>query len=86
MASEDKPYRLPPPIVVADMCLASAWRDEVDDESRLLHEMSSDTIHAMKKRENVLNYQLKAQHELICELRERCVRLARSLEQAECGK
>ena len=86
MPSEDQPYKLPPPSVVADMCLSSAWRDEVDDESRLMLEMSSNTIHAMKKRENVLKYQLKAQHELICELQERCVRLARSLEQAECGK
>ena len=50
MPSEDKPYRLPPPIVVADTCAASCWRDEVDDESRLLLEMAADTIRALMKR------------------------------------
>lgn len=86
MPSEDKPYRLPPPIVVADTCAASCWRDEVDDESRLLLEMAADTIRALTKRNNGLGYEIKMLEEIIEKLKERCVRLAQALEQAECGK
>ena len=50
MPSEDKPYRLPPPSVVADMCAALCWADEIDDQSRLVHEMSDDTIRGLMKR------------------------------------
>ena len=65
MQSEDQPYKLPPPSVVADTCAASCWRDDVDDESRLLLEMAADTIRGLMGR---------------------CVRLAKRLEQAECGR
>ena len=50
MPSEDQPYKLPPPSVVADTCAASCWRDEGDDESRLLLEMAADTIRGLMKR------------------------------------
>ena len=36
--------RKPSPHAVADVCLASAWRDEIDDESRILLEQAHDTI------------------------------------------
>jgi hypothetical protein len=36
--------RTPSPRAVADACLESAWRDNVDDESRLLLELAHDTI------------------------------------------
>jgi hypothetical protein len=46
----DKPYDLPAPKVVADMCAIQAWRDHVDDDSRILHEMAADTIRIMMRR------------------------------------
>jgi hypothetical protein len=46
----DKPYELPAPMVVADMCALQAWMDDIDDNSRLLHEMSADTIRDLMKR------------------------------------
>jgi len=36
--------RKPSPQAVADVCLASAWRNEIDDESRILLEQAHDTI------------------------------------------
>lgn len=39
-----KRRRKPSAQAVADVCLASAWRDEIDDESRLLLEQAHDTI------------------------------------------
>jgi hypothetical protein len=36
--------RKPSPQAVADTCLASAWRDKIDDESRILLEQAHDTI------------------------------------------
>ena len=39
-----KRRRKPSPRTVADTCLASAWRDEIDDESRVLLEQAHDTI------------------------------------------
>ena len=42
--------RAPSPQAVADVCLASAWRDEIDDESRLLLEQAHDTIVALMAR------------------------------------
>jgi hypothetical protein len=48
--NEDKPYKLPPPSTVADMCAIRSWDDDVDDDSRLLHEMAADTIRALMKR------------------------------------
>lgn len=39
-----RPRRKPSPRSVAEACLASAWRDDVDDESRLLLEQAHDTI------------------------------------------
>ena len=46
----DKPYRLPPPLIVADLCAQQAWEHDIDDESRLRLEMAADTIRAMHKR------------------------------------
>jgi hypothetical protein len=48
--TEDAPYELPGPSVVADLCALQAWKDEVDDESRLLLEMSADTIRLLMAR------------------------------------
>jgi hypothetical protein len=45
-----KPYELPAPKVVADMCAVQAWRDHIDDDSRLLLEMSADTIRLLMAR------------------------------------
>jgi hypothetical protein len=42
--------RKPSPQAVADTCLASAWRDEIDDESRLLLEQAHDTIVSLMAR------------------------------------
>jgi len=46
----DKPYKLPAPSVLADMCAIQAWKDHVDDDSRLLLEMSADTIRLLMAR------------------------------------
>jgi hypothetical protein len=48
--NEDKPYELPAPSSVANMCAAKAWCEDCDDQSRLLHEMSADTIRLLMKR------------------------------------
>ena len=40
----------PPPNLVADLCLARAWADEIDDNDRLLLEHAGETIRAMAKR------------------------------------
>ncbi|MEB3209669.1 MAG: hypothetical protein VKK63_12255 [Synechococcus sp.] len=45
----DKPYNLPPALTVADMCAMRAWDDDVDDQSRMIHEMAADTIRLMHK-------------------------------------
>jgi hypothetical protein len=45
-----KPYKLPPPLVVADLCAQQAWEHDIDDESRLRLEMAADTIRAMHRR------------------------------------
>lgn len=65
MQSEDQPYRRPPARLLVQMLRASAWRDDVDDESRLLMEMAADEV------EDKCNHN---------------VRLAKRLEQAECGR
>ena len=48
--TEDKPFKLPPPATVADMCAALAWDDDVCDHTRLALEMASDTIRALMSR------------------------------------
>ena len=48
--TEDKPYRLPPPATVADMCATMAWNDDIDDDARLALEMAADTIRALMGR------------------------------------
>jgi hypothetical protein len=57
--NEDKPYKLPPPTTVADMCAIRSWDDDVDDDSRLLHEMAADTIRALMLRCNRLALHLE---------------------------
>jgi len=46
----DKPYELPPPLIVADLCAQQAWENDIDDESRLRLEMAADTIRALHLR------------------------------------
>ena len=48
--SEDKPYKLPPALTVADMCAMQAWEHDIDDESRLRLEMAADTIRLLHRR------------------------------------
>ena len=48
--NEDKPYDLPPALVVADLCAQQAWEHDIDDESRLRLEMAADTIRLLHKR------------------------------------
>lgn len=48
--TEDKPFKLPPPATVADMCAALAWDDDVCDHTRLALEMAADTIRALMGR------------------------------------
>ena len=48
--SEDQLPELPAPMTVADMCALQAWMDHVDDDSRLLHEQSADTIRSLMRR------------------------------------
>ena len=45
-----KPYKLPPPATVADLCAQRAWDDEVDDDTRIRLEFAADTIRALMKR------------------------------------
>ena len=47
----DMPYKLPPALIVADMAALQAWMDDIDDNSRLIHEMSADTIRKMHKQQ-----------------------------------
>jgi len=48
--SEDQLPELPAPMTVADMCALQAWMDHIDDDSRLLHEQSADTIRSLMRR------------------------------------
>jgi hypothetical protein len=59
MQADDKPYRLPPAKIVADTCAVSCWRDDIDDESRLLLEMAADTIRQLMARCVVLAQHLE---------------------------
>jgi len=45
---KDKPYDLPPPSIVADLCAQRAWADDIDDDTRLLLEWAADTITGSK--------------------------------------
>jgi hypothetical protein len=45
-----KPYKLPPPATVADLCAQRAWDDDVDDGTRIRLELAADTIRALMKR------------------------------------
>ena len=68
--------RKPSPHAVADVCLASAWRDEIDDESRLLLEQAHDTI---TEQSDVI----ERQRHTIRQLMNRSVRTAKILEVVE---
>lgn len=46
----DNPYELPAPSIVADLCAQAAWRDEIDDDTRLRLEFGSDTIRVLMAR------------------------------------
>jgi hypothetical protein len=41
---DDQPFDLPAPRVLAEACMARAWDDGTDDESRLLLEQAALTI------------------------------------------
>jgi hypothetical protein len=41
---DDPPFNLPAPRVIADACMARAWDDGTDDDSRLLLEQAALTI------------------------------------------
>ena len=45
--------------MVADMCATKAWDDDIDDDSRLLHEMAADTIRSLMLRCNRLALHLE---------------------------
>jgi hypothetical protein len=47
----DMPYELPPALIVADMAALQAWMEDVDDNSRLILEMSADTIRKMHRQQ-----------------------------------
>ena len=68
--------RKPSPHAVADVCLASAWRDEIDDESRILLEQAHDTI-----TEQIAV--IDRQRQTIRQLMNRAVRTAKILEVVE---
>lgn len=46
----DAPYELPSPDEVARLCEIHAWRDHIDDETRIIVEMSGDTIRNLMAR------------------------------------
>ena len=48
MATEN-PGAAPAPTVLADMCAMQAWKDSIDDDSRLLLEWAADTIRAVTR-------------------------------------
>jgi hypothetical protein len=48
--TNENPYELPAPSVVADLCAQRAWDDEVDDDTRVRLEFAADTIRLLMKR------------------------------------
>jgi len=48
--SEENPYRMPSPEMVAKLCARTAWKDDLNDETRLLLEWSADTIRRLMRR------------------------------------
>jgi|688.fasta_scaffold702895_2 hypothetical protein len=48
--TNDNPYELPAPSVVADLCAQRAWDDHVDDDTRVRLEFAADTIRLLMKR------------------------------------
>ena len=48
--TNDNPYELPAPSIVADLCAQRAWDDEVDDDTRVRLEFAADTIRLLMKR------------------------------------
>jgi hypothetical protein len=48
--TNDNPYELPAPSVVADLCAQRAWDDEVDDDTRVRLEFAADTIRLLMQR------------------------------------
>ena len=48
--TNDNPYELPAPSVVADLCAQRAWDDQVDDDTRVRLEFAADTIRLLMKR------------------------------------
>lgn len=48
--SSDNPYPPPPPDKLVIMLRMQAWRDEIDDDSRILHEQSADLLEQLMAR------------------------------------
>lgn len=46
----DNPYPPPPAAQLVMMLRMQAWKDEIDDDSRLLHEQSAELIESMSHR------------------------------------
>lgn len=55
----DNPYPPPAPLVLADMCAMQAWKDDIDDESRKIHEWSAETIRPLVAEIHRLRHQLE---------------------------
>jgi hypothetical protein len=43
----DNPYPAPAPVVLVQMLRIQAWKDDIDDDSRILHEQCADTIESL---------------------------------------
>ena len=52
----DNPYPAPAPLVLADMCATQAWKDDIDDESRKIHEWCEDTIRQLVRENHRLTH------------------------------
>jgi len=55
----DNPYPPPAPLVLADLCATQAWKDDVDDESRKIHEWCADTIRHLVQEIHRLRHKLE---------------------------
>ena len=52
----DNPYPAPAPLVLADMCATQAWKDDIDDESRKIHEWTAEVIRQLVRENHRLTH------------------------------
>lgn len=57
--NDENECHLPPPCIVAEMCEAKSWDDDVDDDIRLLLEQAQRTVRFLI----MLNYKLAQTNE-----------------------